>query len=69
MWSEIQPLNSMILVSFFSAEDTLSNGYKNKHRFELVILLKIHHSAFIGTPGIFETGHNYDPFCDVKMFV
>ena len=41
----------MILVSFSSGEDALSKGVKIHHIFSSQVL-KIHRSAFFGTPGI-----------------
>ena len=43
--------NLMILVSFSSAEDALSNEVKNIPLLECKVL-KIHRSVFFGTPGI-----------------
>ena len=40
----------MILVSFSSAEDALSNDVKKKMKFLARKVLKIRHSAFLGHP-------------------
>ena len=49
--SKLLNQNSMILVSFSFAEDALSNGVKNMTLLARKVL-KIHRSAFFGTPGI-----------------
>ena len=64
--SKLLNQNSMILVSFSSAEDALFNESKKSMTLLARKVLKISRSAFFGTPGIFHA--HIEKYCTICMY-